>query len=365
MFKKYIFTALTVLLPICFIFVTACTSQARDPGQPALPDTSEVIVYDWTNDIPDEVLQGFEKETGIKVTFITYESQEEAIRNMKDGQVYDVVVLDSQFIPGVIQGEMVREIDYENVPNIKYISANFRDLIYDPGNRYSIPYNWGTTGLVVREDLVKTPVTRWDDLWNQAQTGKVLIWRGVERQMMGLALKSLGYSVNSENPAELEQAAQKIMALKPNAIFGEDKDESLESSAPILVKGEVVMAVGWSHDVLEGRKDNPAIQYVLPSDGALLWGDNFVITAKSPHPLAAEMFLNYVLRPEVSAKITNYNSYPSANEKASRFITPEILNDPVVFPKNDELKNAEIILPLSAEGEKLHNQLWERFLAAP
>lgn len=315
--------------------------------------------------MPAELLDRFEKETGIKVNFVAYESQEEAIQNMKDGKVYDIVVLDSQFIPGLIQSGMLRQINYANVPNIKYMSANFRDLVYDPGNRYSIPYNWGTTGLVVRGDLVKNPVTRWDDLWKQSETGKVLIWRGVERQMVGLALKSLGYSANSEDPAQLEQALQKLIQLKPNAIFAEDKDETIVSSAPALLSGEAVVAVGWSNDVLEGRVDNPAITYVLPKEGALMWGDNFVITAKSANHIAAEMFLNYMLRPEISAEITNFNNYPTGNEKARDFVDPAILNDPVVFPSNDHLRNAEIILPLSPEGEKLHNQVWERFLAAP
>lgn len=315
--------------------------------------------------MPAELLDRFEKESGIKVNFIAYESQEEAIQNMKDGNVYDIVVLDSQFVPGLIKANMLRPVDYENVPNIKYMSANFRDLIYDPGNHYSIPYNWGTTGLVVRSDLVKEPVKRWEDLWKQADTGKVLLWRGVERQMIGAALKSLGYSANSEDPDQLEQALQKLMQLKANAMFGEDKDETLESSAPVLLSGEAVVAVGWSHDVLEGRVENPAITYVLPEEGAMVWGDNFVITAKSPNHVAAEAFLNYMLQPEISAEITNFNSYPTGNEKAGNFINPSILLDPVVFPKNENLRNAEILLPLSPEGEKLHRQVWERFLAAP
>ncbi|HYH05138.1 MAG TPA: extracellular solute-binding protein, partial [Bacillota bacterium] len=194
------------------ILVTACGSvPASNRPTTTPPYAREITIYDWTNDMPESIFEDFRKEYGITVKFVSYESQEEAIENMRAGKVYDIVVLDTQFIPGLISSGMLRPINYQNVLNFKYVSANFRDLVYDPGNRYSIPYNWGTTGLVVRSDLANGPVKRWEDLWKQESAGKVLIWRGVERQMMGMALKSLGYSVNSENREELEQALARLL----------------------------------------------------------------------------------------------------------------------------------------------------------
>lgn len=363
---KLNFPLILLFVAVFMLTATACSSVLPGQSATATPALAkEIILYDWIDDMPVSVFQDFEKEYGVAIKYIPYESQEEAIESMKAGNVYDIVVLDTQFIPGVISGGMVRQINYQNVQNFKYISANFRDLVYDPDNRYSIPYNWGTTGLVIRSDLVEGPVTRWEDLWKQEAKGKVLVWRGVERQMMGMALKSLGYSVNSENPAEIEGALQRLLELKPNCLIAEDKDESLESSAPVLLSGEAVMAVGWSHDVLEARLENPNVDYVLPEEGGLLWGDNFVIPTNSQNPYTAELFLNYLLRPEVSAQLTNYNSYPTPHDKAGEFVDPAIFNDPVVYPKDQDLKNAEIILPLSAQGEALHDEAWERFLTAP
>lgn len=356
---------------IFFCFLAAILISACGGATPTVVPTptpayaKEITLYDWTNDMPESIFEDFKAEYGIHVNYKSYEAQEDAIESMKAGDVYDIVVLDTQFIPSLISSGMLRPINYQNVLNFKYVSANFRDLVYDPGNRYSIPYNWGTTGLVVRSDLANGPVKRWEDLWKQESAGKVLIWRGVERQMMGMALKSLGYSVNSENPEELEEALARLLELKPNCIFAEDSDETLESSSPILLRAEAVIAVGWSNDVLEARPENPNVTYVLPEEGALLWGDNFVIPANSPNQSTAELFLNYLLRPEVSAQLTNYNNYPTANEKARELVDPALLNDPVVYPKNTDLKNTEIILPLSPEGQKLHDEIWDRFLNAP
>lgn len=358
-FFLLLFSGLAVLL------CSACSTPLSQGAATPASVSQEVVIYDWINDLPEPVLAQFTRETGIKVRYEVYESQEEAIEKMKAGQVYDIVVMDSQFVPGLIESHMLKPINYQNVANFKYVSANFRDLVYDPGNRYSIPYNWGTVGLVMRSDLMQEPVTSWNDLWKQQGTGKILLWRGVERQMTGMALKSLGYSANSENPAEIEAAYQKLLALKPNVVFGEDADDTQETSAPALLDGRVVMAVGWSNDVLSAREKNPAVTYVLPKEGTMLWGDNFVLPANSKNQRAAEQLLNFMLRPEIGAQLTMYNFYPTANDKAREFVGADILNDPVIFPKNEDLRNAEILLPLSPAGEKLHTETWERFLAAP
>ena len=160
--------------------------------------------------------------------------------------------------------------------------------------------------------------------------------------------------------AELEAALEHLLELAPNATWLTDED----SSAPLLVSDEAVMALGWAYDVWTGQQENEAITYVLPAEGTILWGDNFVIPANSPHKHTAEIFLNFVLRPEITGQIINENYYPMANDAARPFIDPEILNDAVIYPPNEDLMNAEIMLPLSPEGEKLRAEIWERFLDA-
>ena len=341
--------------------VAACSSPAASPTPaPTPPLAKELILYNWAGYMPQPVLDAFTAEFGVKVTYEVYETPEQAVENIQAGQAYYVVVMGNEMIPALMADGLLAEIDYRNVPNFKNISANFRDLSYDPGNRHSVPFNWGTTGLLVRSDLVAEPVTRWADLWDERYAGKVAVWP-IESELIPIALKSLGYSVNSENPAELEAALERLLELKKNVFFW---DLDAPSIVPPLLSGEAVIADGWAYDALTGRDENEAIVYVLPAEGTILWGDNFVIPANSPNKRTAELFLNFLLRPEISAQIANELYYANANEAARALIDPDVLNDPLVFPPEDALRNAEILLPLSPEGQALHDDIWARFMAA-
>lgn len=348
---------LTILLGLNGCNAVVTPAPAPTPTPPALAE--ELIFYDWTEDKIQTVFEAFTQEYGVKVTYLVYKTQEEAIANMKAGKTYDVVVMDNPFIPSLAAEGLLAEIDFRNVSNFKHISPNFRDLTYDPNNKHTIPYTWGTTGLIVRSDLVDEPITHWADMWDPRYAGRVLQWESTPRYTLGVALKSLGYSANSENPAELEAALERLLELKPSAIW---LNEELTSTSR-LVSGEAVMALGWSEDLWLAQAENEHVTYVLPEEGTLLWGDNFIIPANSSHKYSAELFLNFVLRPEISAQIIEGNYYPMANQAALPFIDPNILNDPVVYPSNEQMKNAELLLPLSAKGEKLHADIWTRFLA--
>jgi spermidine/putrescine transport system substrate-binding protein len=263
----------------------------------------------------------------------------------------------------LIQGGLLAELHVENLSNLKNISPNFRELAYDPENQYSIAYNWGTTGLIVRSDLVEEPVTRWADLWDPRYAGRVGLWLGQRREVLSLTLKSLGYSANSENPQELEEALQCLIELKPHALALEDFD--LSTSAEVMSSGRTVLSMGYAYDAIAGNEQHTAIQYVLPKEGALMWNDTFVISANSSSQYTAELFLNFLLRPEINAIITNENHYATTNSGAYDFIEPDILNNPMIFPSNSDLNRAELVLPLSPEGQKLYDEIWERFTATP
>jgi len=308
-------------------------------------------------------LDAFTQEYGVQVRYLIYESQEEAIANMRAGEAYDVVVMESRFIPLLKQESLLTEFHQGNLPNLKNISANFRELAYDPENQCTVPYNWGTTGLVVRSDLVEQPVTRWADLWDPRYAGHVGLWMGQQREVISLTLKSLGYSANSENPQELENALQRLIELKPHAFALEDFD--LSTSADVMANGQAVISMGYAYDAISGSEQNPAIEYVLPKEGALLWNDTFVIPANSPNRYTAELFLNFLLRPEINATITNENHYATTNEAAYSFIEPEILNNAAIFPSMEALGKAELILPLTPQGQKMYEEIWERFMSAP
>jgi spermidine/putrescine transport system substrate-binding protein len=342
------------------LLLAACDSSEKEPTPTLKPALAErLIFYDWPEDLVELVFEEFTQEYGVQIAYEIYNSSEQAVENMRDGEVYDLVVMENQYVPNLIAEGLLAEIDYRNVPNFKNISANFRNLNYDPGNKHSVPYSWGTTGILMRSDLVSLSVSHWSDLWDPRYAGQVGMWE-LPRYTLGITLKSLGYSVNTENPDELEIALQHLLELKPNAVWLYEED----TSADILVSGEAVMAVGWAYDVWLAREQDENIIYVLPQEGAILWGDNFVIPANSPRKYTAEVFLNFLLRPEITGRIINENYYPMANDAATPFIDEEILNDPVIYPSNKDLQNAEILLPLSAKGERLYAEIWKRFMAA-
>ncbi len=351
-----------LMVGLILALLVACGRPPAPATPTAPPLAEELIFYNWPEDVPGSVLEDFTAEYGVRVSYQTFDSFEEAVTRIRAGEIYDVVNLDSRFIPALIAEGRLAEIHHAQVPNLKNISPNFRELVYDPGNQYTVPYNWGTTGLVIRDDLIVAPVTSWTDLWNPAYVGKIAIWEGESREVLGLTLKSLGYDANSENPVELEAALARLLALKPGLHLLDSDPESLSR---LLEQGEVIVSMGYAGDVLETRQLTPHVAYVLPEEGPLMWNESFVIPENSPNKAAAELFLNFILRPEIAAQIANENYYATPNEAARPFIDPVILNDPVIFPPNADLINAELILPLSQVGQKLYDEIWGRFIGEP
>lgn len=351
-------------LLLCAGLIIGLLTACDDSGSPTTPATpplaKELVLYNWVDYMPQSVLDAFEKEYGIKVNYVVYESQEGAVEDIRAGKLYDVVVMAPEQIPRLIREGKLAAIDFRNVPNFKYVSANFRDLTFDPGNRYSIPFHWGTTGLLVRADLVKRPLTRWSDLWDSDFAGKIALWP-IPRSLIPIALKTLGYSVNTANPAELEAALQHLLKLKPNAFIVGNENATV---IPVLAEGQAAISYGWAFDALTAQKQGlTTIQYVVPEEGTILWGDHFVIPANSPRRREAELFLDFVLRPEIAGQIVNESYYAMPHDAAHPFILPEILNNPLIYPPNEQLQKAELTLPLSAEGDALYDAIWQRFLA--
>ncbi len=344
-------------ISIAFVVVlvlTACTSTGSG-------DEKVTLIYrDWEGVVPQSVLDDFEVQTGIHIDYQYYDAQEDAIAELRAGSVCDILVVENQLVSGMIRDGMLAEINYKNIPNFKNVSANFRDLAYDPGNRHSIPYSWGTTGLAVRTDAVSQPVNKWADLWKLGPGEKVVVW-SLPRYTIGMALRGLGYSVNSENPEELEQALAKLIELKPRMIV---VDWEPAVSTSYLATMEAVAGMGQADDQYAAEERNLPIKYILPQDGGLLWGDNYTIPVQSEHQQAAEEFINYLLSAEVAATIINETYYWLPNDAALPLVKPEIRENPAIFPTQASIEGSEIMLPLSPEGEALYADIWERFLAA-
>ncbi|MBE7555052.1 MAG: spermidine/putrescine ABC transporter substrate-binding protein [Anaerolineales bacterium] len=354
-----------LILVLWSIFALFWLSGCGTPTPPPTPTppklVEELIFYNWEDDMPQAVLDAFTTEYGVKVTYLTYDTSEEATANIKSGQVaYDIAVIEHDYVPSLVADGLLAQVNYRHVLNFKNISPNFRDLTFDPNNKHLIPYTWGSTGLIIRSDLVEKPVTRWADLWAKRYAGRIAV-RPEPSELITIALKSLGYRVNTEDPAALEAALQHLLELKPSLTFVETETEGALAG---LLSGEAVILVGWPGDALAAQSRNPAITYVLPEEGTFLWGDGFVISANSPNKDTAELFLNFLLRPEINAQIVNEYHYATANEAAYPFINPDIRNNPIVFPPIEDIEKGEWYLPLSPDGQKLYDQVWQHFMNA-
>ncbi len=348
-----------ILAALIMSLLAGCNSRSTPlltPTAPPLAD--ELIFYNWADYMPQSVLDAFTAEYGVKVTYVTYETMDEAIQNIKSGLTYDVAVVEHDLIPDLAASGLLAEIDHRSVPNFKNVPADFRDLTFDPGDKHSVPYSWGTTGLLVRTDLIEAPVTRWADLWNNAYPGKIAA-RPEPVELISLALKSLGRPLNSENPEELEAALQRLLALKPSLLFVSSEDTQ---AVDVLLSGQAVILLGWPGDALYAQEQSKAVQYVLPQEGTMLWSDRFVISAASPNRHTAETFLNFLLRPEVAGQIVNENHYAIANEAARPFIDPAIFGNPILYPASQDIQKGDWYSPLSPAGQKLYDDLWARFI---
>ncbi len=335
--------------------LVACDRPAAPPAQTTQPLAKELAYCDWVDYQLQPVMEAFEKEYGVKINYVPLPTQEAFVEAVRGGKC-DVYAVGNELMPTLTTDGLLAEIDYRNLPNFKNIAANFRDLVYDPKNKYSIPFRWGTIGLLVRPDLAAAPVEHWADLGG---SGKAALW-DMPRNAVPVALKAAGYSINSEAPAELEAALKFLLARKSAFVIWPAATASI---APALIEGQAAMAFGWSFDALTAREANPNIAYILPEEGAILWGESLVVGASSSRKATAEAYVNFILRPEMSAQASNFLHFATANEAARSLVVPDVLNNPIIFPPNESLKKAEIVLPISPDGEKRYAEFWARFLA--
>jgi spermidine/putrescine transport system substrate-binding protein len=323
------------------------------PSAEATP-SDDLVLYGWVDYMPQTVMDQFESKFGVKIRYVFYESQEEAAENIRMGEAYDLVVLGPELIPDLIADGNLRPMEYELIPNFKYISLNFRDLSFDPGNKYSIPFHWGNTGILVRNDLVDRPITSWNDLWNPAFEGKVGMW-ALSRDVISITLKGLGYSINTHEPDELERARKRLMELKPNAT---KLPGDIVSIVPLLEAEEIFIGFGWAYDATLAAESKFPIEYIIPREGSILWSDHWVIPANATNPKSAQDFINFILQPDISAEIINYSYYPIPHDGALPFIADEILSNTSIYPPLSFMEKSELILPLTDEISALYDSIW-------
>ncbi|MEW6661922.1 MAG: polyamine ABC transporter substrate-binding protein [Bacillota bacterium] len=325
-------------------------SSAPAPQAPVLAKT--LNVYNWSDYLPEDIIREFEQEFGVKVNYDTYASNEELLAKLQMGASgYDLVFPSDYMVEIMVQLNLLEPLNHNNIPNAKHLDPNFLNLPFDQGNKYSLPYLWGTTGLAVNTAKVAEEITSWEELWNPKYKGKIALLND-SRETLGLVLKTLGYSLNTTNQEELQNAKKKLHSLLPSI-----KAFDSENMKNMMVSGEVWLAHAYVGDVMMAAEENEDLVYVLPKEGGVIWADNLAIPKGAPHKYTAEVFINFLLRPEISARIAEEILYGTPNAAAKELIDPEIAGNPAIYPPEEILAKCEWLQDVG-EATKLYDRIW-------
>jgi len=315
-----------------------------------------VNIYNWSEYISEDIIDGFEKETGIKVNYSTYDSNEAMYSKLKllDGKGYDLVFPATYFIEKMSSEGLLMPLDLTKIPNYKDIDAGLLDQPYDPKNEYSLPFMWCTTGIAVNTKYIDpTTITSWGDLWREEFKGKVLLQNSI-REVFHMALNKLGYSGNSQNEKEIEAAYNELVKLAPSVRL-----YSSESPKIPFLNEEVYIGLMWGGEAYLASSENPDIVYILPSEGGIAAGDHFVIPAKAANVDNAHKFINYILQPEILAEISEKYGYTSPSSKSKEYLPIEVSESVIINPTIEQLKKVEF---QRSVGEKIvvYEKFWEK-----
>lgn len=313
-------------------------------------------VYNWGEYIDMSVLPEFEKETGIKVNYTTYASNEEMYAKVSSGAAsYDVVIPSDYMIGKLIEEDMLAELDFANIPNYQYIGEDYKGLEYDPENKYTVPYTWGTTVIMYNKTMVDPADAAQksvDLMWNEKYKDQILMFDN-PRDAFALALSKLGYSFNSENPDEWKAAADLLKQQKPlvQAYVMDQIFDKMEA-------GEAAVAAYYAGDALIIQEENPDIDYYIPKEGANMFVDAMCVLKNTEHKAEAEAFINFMCKTDVAVKTAEIIGYATPHTAAKEQLDPAITGNTVVYADSATLANTEVFLNLTPEIGKLQSELW-------
>ena len=357
--KKFIALFLCGILTATALTGCGSSSSAGENG--------EVIVYNWGEYIDPETLTMFEEETGIKVVYDEFETNEIMYPKVEAGSsAYDVVCPSDYMVQKMIENDLIQELDYDKIPNAKEnIGAQYYEqaAAYDPGNKYCVPYCWGTVGIIYNKTLVDTPPTKWADLWNPELEGEILMHNTLRYAFMA-ALKIKGYSLNTTDPDQLAEARDMLIEQKPLVqayVIDQVRDKMIngEAAAAMLYSGDLL----YIQDTAKEQGSEFDLEYVLPEEGTSYWIDCWVIPANAEHKENAEKWINFLCRPDIAKKNFEYITYATPNKGAFELLDEELQNNKAVFPDLSQLKNSESVQYLGEEVNDMYNEMWKQVKA--
>ena len=342
-----------ILFMLCVVFslgLTGCGSSSGD-------EKGEVVVYNWGEYLDPDTLDLFEEETGIHVIYDEFDTNEAMFPKVEAGAAsYDVICPSDYMIQKMIDHDLLAEIDFENIPNIKNIGQQYLEQSreFDPENKYSVPYCFGTVGILYNKTMVEGPVDSWAVLWDETYADNILMQDSVRDAFM-TALKLNGCSMNSLDEGELEAAKNSLIDQKPLVqayVIDQVRDK--------MIGGEAAIGVIYSGEAIYTQRENPDLEYVIPKEGTNVWIDSWVIPKNAPNKENAEAFINFMCREDIALKNFEYITYSTPNIAAQELIEDEeIKNSDIAFPDLTQYDNLETFHYLGPEGDALYNDLWK------
>ncbi|SDK92206.1 spermidine/putrescine transport system substrate-binding protein [Paenibacillus sp. OK060] len=316
-----------------------------------------LTIYNWGDYIDPDLLKEFEQETGIKVIYQTFDSNEAMLTKIEQGgTTFDVAIPSEYAISKMKEENLLIPLDHSKLPNLSNIDSRFMDLSFDEGNKYSIPYFWGTVGIVYNPELVDgLTFESWNDLWDPRLKNQILLLDGA-REVMGMGLNSLGYSLNDTNEDHLQEALKKLSTLTPNvrAIVGDE-------IKMLLANEEAAVGLVWSGDASEIMDENDKLDYVVPEEGSNLWFDNMVIPKTASNIEGAHQFINFMLDPDHAARNTEYVGYSTPNAEALKLLPEDISEDERFYPDETLTGKLEVYNNLGKKMLSHYNDLFLEF----
>lgn len=347
-----------MLLVVLMLILTGCGNKVEtNPDKPLAGTT--LNVYNWGDYIAEDTLELFTKETGIKVVYELFDSNEAMYAKYKSGAVdYDVLIPSDYMIEKLIAENELLPLNFENIPNAKYIDDNFKNLAFDPNNTYSVPYMWGTLGILYNTKLVKDEVTSWDILWDSKYKGQIIMMDSV-RDSMAVSLKRLGYSLNTKNKSEVDEAQVALVEQGPLVqayVMDQVKDKMIgeEAALAVIYSGEAIYTADYNED----------LAYAIPEEGTNLFFDAMVIPKTSKNKEAAEAFINFMNSPQIAFNNTDYIGYSTPHTEAKAMLDEEVRNNPAAYPSQDIIDKCEVFVDLGADMTTYFNEKWNELKAS-
>lgn len=316
--------------------------------------------YNWDTYIGENTLADFNAATGIEVKMDLFADNDELFAKLKGGNPgYDVIVPTNDMLERMIKASMVIPLDHAKIPNMANIDKNFLEAAFDPGRKYSLPYMWGTLGIGYRKSKIEGEVDSWNLILDSDKYSGKISLLGDAQNVIGPALKYLGYSYNSTNAEELKKAEDLLIAQKKHVkVFADDNGQDL------LASGEVDICQEWNGDIVQVMAEDEDLNYIVPKEGSLLWQDTLAIPAGAPHPENAHAFLNYIYDAEAGKHIAETIQFATANTAARNLANDEYKSNPAIFPPDDIIIKCEPALYLGEEATKVRDEIWTRIQAA-